>query len=102
MPGMLADERDHAGLDLAPHTSCSREQLGGDSPASSDSREPSLQIYLKDIGRSPLLTARQEVELAQAIEQGDEDAGQRSFATESTSRSAADPRPVMSPTRRGR
>jgi RNA polymerase primary sigma factor len=31
----------------------------------------SLQLFLKDVGRVPLLTARQEVELAQAIELGD-------------------------------
>lgn len=41
---------------------------------SADSREPSLQVYLRDIGRTPLLTAREEVELAQRIEAGDEEA----------------------------
>lgn len=34
----------------------------------------SLQLFLKDIGRVPLLTARQEVELAKRIELGDLDA----------------------------
>jgi RNA polymerase primary sigma factor len=35
-----------------------------------------LQLFLKDIGRVPLLTAAQEVELAKRIERGDHDAKQ--------------------------
>ncbi len=37
----------------------------------------SLQLFLKDVGRVPLLTARQEVELAKLIELGDIDAKRR-------------------------
>jgi len=37
----------------------------------------SLQLYLKEIGRVPLLTAKQEVELAQAFEGGSERAKQQ-------------------------
>jgi RNA polymerase primary sigma factor len=37
----------------------------------------SLQLFLKDVGRIPLLTARQEVELAKLIELGDLDAKQK-------------------------
>ena len=37
----------------------------------------SLQLYLKEIGRVPLLTAKQEVELAQAYEAGSERAKQQ-------------------------
>ena len=47
------------------------------SPA--DAREistDSLQVFLKDIGRVPLLTAAQEVELAKRIERGDHEAKQ--------------------------
>lgn len=77
MPAMHTDERDYAELDLVERPPRRWEEPGDEAPASSDSREPSLQIYLKDIGRSPLLTARQEVELAQAIEQGDEEARHR-------------------------
>ncbi len=39
-----------------------------------DTSTDSLQLFLKDVGRVPLLTARQEVELAKLIELGDLDA----------------------------
>jgi RNA polymerase primary sigma factor len=39
-----------------------------------DTSTDSLQLFLKDVGRVPLLTARQEVELAKLIEMGDLDA----------------------------
>jgi RNA polymerase primary sigma factor len=48
--------------------------------AEADVREVStdaLQLFLKDIGRVPLLTAAQEVELAKRIERGDHSAKQR-------------------------
>jgi RNA polymerase primary sigma factor len=40
----------------------------------------SLQLFLKDIGKVPLLTAAQEVELAKRIERGDHEAKQRMVA----------------------
>lgn len=39
-----------------------------------DSSYDSIQMYLKEIGKYPLLTAQQEQDLAQRIEQGDEEA----------------------------
>ena len=52
---------------------------GADAEAASEAREVStdaLQLFLKDIGRVPLLTAAQEVELAKRIERGDHSAKQ--------------------------
>jgi RNA polymerase primary sigma factor len=49
-------------------------------PAEAETREVStdaLQLFLKDIGRVPLLTAAQEVELAKRIERGDHAAKQK-------------------------
>src|SRR5829696_3638835 len=50
-----------------------------DLDADAEAREVStdtLQLFLKDIGRVPLLTAAQEVELAKKIERGDHSAKQ--------------------------
>ncbi|HZG35083.1 MAG TPA: sigma-70 family RNA polymerase sigma factor [Gaiellaceae bacterium] len=44
--------------------------------AAADVSTDSLQLFLKDIGRVPLLTAAQEVELAKRIERGDHTAKQ--------------------------
>jgi RNA polymerase primary sigma factor len=41
-----------------------------------DTSTDSLQLFLKDVGRVPLLTAKQEVELAKRIEMGDLEAKQ--------------------------
>jgi RNA polymerase primary sigma factor len=46
-------------------------------PASHDVSTDSLQLFLKDIGRVPLLTAAQEVELSKRIERGDHRAKQQ-------------------------
>ena len=43
-------------------------------PAEQDFSTDSLQLFLKDIGKVPLLTAAQEVELSKRIERGDLDA----------------------------
>jgi RNA polymerase primary sigma factor len=59
----VVDDADEAGLDLQPEA---RE-------VSTDA----LQLFLKDIGKVPLLTAAQEVELAKRIERGDHSAKQK-------------------------
>jgi RNA polymerase primary sigma factor len=46
-------------------------------PESHDVSTDALQLFLKDIGRIPLLTAAQEVELSKRIERGDHRAKQR-------------------------
>ena len=60
---VAAEEEADTGLDLQPEP---RE-------VSTDS----LQLFLKDIGKVPLLTAAQEVELAKRIERGDHSAKQK-------------------------
>jgi RNA polymerase primary sigma factor len=65
---VVATEEDaERGLDLQPET---RE-------VSTDA----LQLFLKDIGKVPLLTAAQEVELAKRIERGDHPAKQKMVAS---------------------
>src|SRR5919197_5930294 len=46
-------------------------------PEAHDVSTDSLQLFLKDIGRVPLLTAAQEVELSKRIERGDHRAKQQ-------------------------
>jgi len=46
-------------------------------PAANEVSTDALQLFLKDIGRVPLLTAAQEVELAKRIERGDHPAKQK-------------------------
>ncbi len=51
-------------------------QTGGDRTPQSDGVPDEVRRYLNEIGRIPLLTAQDEVRLAQAIERGDDDARQ--------------------------
>jgi RNA polymerase primary sigma factor len=46
-------------------------------PAAQETTTDALQLFLRDAGRHPLLTAPQEVELAKRIERGDGEAKQR-------------------------
>jgi RNA polymerase primary sigma factor len=46
-------------------------------PLSYETTTDALQLFLRETGRHPLLTAAQEVELAKKIERGDEEAKQR-------------------------
>jgi RNA polymerase primary sigma factor len=46
-------------------------------PTTPDTTTDALQLFLRETGKHPLLTAAQEVELAKRIERGDDDAKQR-------------------------
>ncbi|MBA3365361.1 MAG: sigma-70 family RNA polymerase sigma factor [Actinobacteria bacterium] len=52
------------------------EQLVAEAPETREVATDALQLFLKDIGKVPLLTAAQEVELAKRIERGDHRAKQ--------------------------
>jgi RNA polymerase primary sigma factor len=68
--GRGMDVRDDCGRDgVAPTTYRPTELIS--------STTDSLQLFLNEIGRHPLLTKEEEVELAQAIERGDLDAKER-------------------------
>jgi RNA polymerase primary sigma factor len=70
----------YAALDEAQIEVVEREEAGADdAPEAASTREVStdtLQLFLKDIGKVPLLTAAQEVELAKRIERGEHAAKQ--------------------------
>ncbi len=62
-------------LDIEVVTSIEARGERPDSPtAGGEASTDSLQLFLRDIGKVPLLTAAQEVELAKRIERGDEPA----------------------------
>ena len=70
----------YAALDEAQiavvHAEADREELDLPAEAEAEITTDALQLFLKDIGKVPLLTAAQEVELAKRIERGDHRAKQ--------------------------
>jgi RNA polymerase primary sigma factor len=67
-----AVEEEHIEVVAATPEEPEAREWGGEPEISTDT----LQLFLKDIGKVPLLTAAQEVELAKRIEQGDHSAKQ--------------------------
>ncbi len=61
----------YAALDEAQIEVVHAEQPEAESEPAAEITTDALQLFLKDIGRVPLLTAAQEVELAKKIERGD-------------------------------
>jgi RNA polymerase primary sigma factor len=71
----LLERLDHAGIDVTDD--CSRaleEEVTYTNQQVASATTDSLQLFLNEAGRYPLLTAAQEVELAKRIEKGDKDA----------------------------
>jgi RNA polymerase primary sigma factor len=68
----------YAALDEAQISvvSAGEEEVESEPEADAEITTDALQLFLKDIGRVPLLTAAQEVELAKRIERGDHGAKQ--------------------------
>ncbi|MBA3402083.1 MAG: sigma-70 family RNA polymerase sigma factor [Actinobacteria bacterium] len=67
----------YAALDEAQITVVhTEEEVASEPEADAEITTDALQLFLKDIGRVPLLTAAQEVELAKRIERGDHGAKQ--------------------------
>ena len=75
---LLQRELETRSIELIDDVSGEREPLPAPPPQLSlESTTDALQLFLREAGRHPLLTAPQEVELAKRIERGDRDAKQR-------------------------
>ncbi len=70
----LYDRFSEAGVDVLESGNILSDEEVSLLAHNTESKKDSVQMYLKEIGKYPLLTAEQEVELAKRIEQGDEEA----------------------------
>src|SRR3954454_7820088 len=77
----LRAELDELGVEIGPVREIDQPEAEQDAAAEAQWYEPStvdgLDLYLAQIGRTPLLTKHEEQQLAQRIEQGDEAAKRR-------------------------
>src|SRR5439155_292031 len=64
------------GIEIVEHQEPQQPAPPPPQPAVHETTTDALQLFLRDAGRHPLLTAAQEVELAKRIERGDVDAKQ--------------------------
>jgi len=76
---VLQRELETRSIELIDDVSGDREPIAPPPPApvSLETTTDALQLFLREAGRHPLLTAPQEVELAKRIERGDRDAKQQ-------------------------
>jgi RNA polymerase primary sigma factor len=74
-------ELDRRGIELVPEETAEKEPEPAPPPpppvTTVESTTDALQLFLREAGKHPLLTAPQEVELAKKIERGDREAKQR-------------------------
>jgi RNA polymerase primary sigma factor len=78
-PGQLDEfyaALDEAQIEVVPADEAEAETEAEQEAAATEITTDALQLFLKDIGKVPLLTAAQEVELAKRIERGDHSAKQ--------------------------
>jgi RNA polymerase primary sigma factor len=74
----LYEEIERRGIDLRDN--CARKSAPATTYVNGDlahATTDALQLFLNEVGRYPLLTAKEEVELAQGIERGDREAKER-------------------------
>jgi len=85
----IYEQLNNMGIVVSPENTTADPELSGEDETEEEELDLDLSVpegvgiddpvrmYLKEIGRVPLLTAEQEVELAQRMEQGDEEAKRR-------------------------
>ena len=74
---MLRGELEQRGIDVIEILAQEEPPEPPPSPTSEETTTDALQLFLREAGRHPLLTAAQEVELAKRVERGDLEAKQR-------------------------
>ncbi len=74
---LLYRELETRGIDVVEEPEREPEKLPPPPPPAVESTTDALQLFLREAGRHPLLTAAQEVELAKKIERGDGPSKQR-------------------------
>jgi RNA polymerase primary sigma factor len=70
-------ELEQRGIEITDDEAEAVAAVGSTTPLSYETTTDALQLFLREAGRHPLLTAAQEVELAKQIERGDANAKQR-------------------------